>query len=448
MSVHPVSLSLTPSWSENDLILVRATDAVRLGRQSDYEVVPRGQAEAHLDDLARRDMMSIRVFCAKLGELRHSLPSLDRHELLCQIQGLIQRGELVALRAAESEPDDSRRARVEQRRLLRAIEAALGRWLRHAGRQYRLVTDVDIGRLPDRNNVEVVRHDEAAAVLDAVARRAGPVRSDLAPLLTKAKSRLSRDWRPPSSPDGLVLVRKAVTIASSPRDVEQAVTPSEMRKLMAKEWSLSNPRWKHEDKHRDGESPDAVLQGDEIALYADVQGAPEGTKVCFEILDETTDPPELLDTLYGPNKAGVAKVVWCARDLERSHVPKTELSASFTASLEDQRTQNCPIPYIPEMGQLHVMVRTLHLDRPFGNHAIVLSGQGIEVRGTLDEEGVFEHTEEVPFGEYRLSIGEFETKVLAVRDDDPPFVVPAPPEAIPEERWQLKDMESEGAEFA
>jgi hypothetical protein len=123
------------------------------------------------------------------------------------------------------------------------------------------------------------------------------------------------------------------------------------------------------------------------------------------------------------------------------------LWASFTASLDEQQTKACPIPYLAERGWLHVIVQSLHLDRPFGEHDILVSGHGVEAQGTLDEDGRFEYADEVPFGEYQLTVGEFETKILAVRDGDPPFVVPAPPEAIPESRWQQEDVEQEGEQY-
>jgi hypothetical protein len=50
-------------------------------------------------------------------------------------------------------------------------------------------------------------------------------------LLARARAKLTRDWRPPLSPDGLVLLRRIIVLSSQRPDVGPAMTPSAMKKL-------------------------------------------------------------------------------------------------------------------------------------------------------------------------------------------------------------------------
>ena len=78
-------------------------------------------------------------------------------------------------------------ATTEQRRLVRNIERQTRGHLNFSGRQYKLVVDVDVARVPGRNSYEVAGRDEALRVLDGLAKEAG-VASDLGTLLAQASA--------------------------------------------------------------------------------------------------------------------------------------------------------------------------------------------------------------------------------------------------------------------
>jgi hypothetical protein len=432
-------LPLTPPWKKDPVVLVPATLAIRLCSQGDHQPLAGATGLWHIDRIGHTAMAALRGFVrqARLSSTRLTL--LDDREVLAMVRDAVVRRDLVVLQVCAERTTEATDSTTACRRLIRRIVALAGPKLAHGGRQYALVADLDFAKLANQGGNVVVRHDEAVAVLDGLARSPGRGGAELATLLGEARSKLTRDWRPPLTPDGIVMVHLAAVAKAATRPDAPAITPSQMRELVKKQWTLTNPRWEHKHKQRRADTPNAVLYGDDIFLRADVQGAPDGTMVRFDIMDETADPPELLDTLSGPNQGGTAEVLWSTRDLAASHVPGAELSASFTANLEEERTKDCPIPYLPERGRLHVVVRSLHLERPFGEHAIDIAGHGVKAHGTLNKEGLYEYPDEVPFGQYDLTVGEFETTILAVRDGDPPFVVPAPPEAIPDSRWRPED---------
>jgi hypothetical protein len=105
----------------------------------------------------------------------------------------------------------------------------------YGGRQYRLVSDVQLARLPDRNNYEVVRYEDAVTVLRGLAQQSA-AGGNLAGSLTEAAGMLGKDWRPPSRPEGLVLLRKLSASAAPRPDDGPALTPSQLKKLIQKDW--------------------------------------------------------------------------------------------------------------------------------------------------------------------------------------------------------------------
>jgi hypothetical protein len=136
------------------------------------------------------------------------------------------------MRAGAKRMDRVASGRAEQRRLVRAI--ASGGRLAHAGRRYKLLADVDLARLRDRDDYEVVGRERAREILSALAAEAS-VEASRGGLLVEAREKLTRDWRPPlGQPDGLVLlcwVPREVAVAR-----ESAITPSQLRALAAAGW--------------------------------------------------------------------------------------------------------------------------------------------------------------------------------------------------------------------
>jgi hypothetical protein len=137
---------------------------------------------------------------------------------------------LIALRKgnpANQAPDQT----AQQRQLIRQIEQQTRGHLNLAGRRYTLVADVDLNRMPGRDSYEVASHDDARRVLDGLAVGAA---TDLAALLAKAREKLTPDWPSNGQPDGLILLRRSLVLASPRRNDEPSITPSQMKALMEK----------------------------------------------------------------------------------------------------------------------------------------------------------------------------------------------------------------------
>jgi hypothetical protein len=199
------SYLVTPSWQSKDpCLLVRAVDAVRLCRSGGYQRVRPGAIDLHLLDGGRCNRGPLCDFIASSGVTRLSLADFDDHSLVELLRGLVSDGQLAVVRACDLASGTAADSLHAQRRLLTAIDKALRRPLSFAGRIYRLVADADESRLSNRDRYMVVGHNEADRILEAMAQLAEP---GLGPLLSEARGRLTQDWRPPLSPDGLILLR-------------------------------------------------------------------------------------------------------------------------------------------------------------------------------------------------------------------------------------------------
>jgi len=229
-----VSLAATSFHAEERRVLVRATDAIRLCSDGLYQREEGAQTSLRLDQFHRGSMIALRQF------LLHSRPSgfpifsLDDTQLLTLLRHELNACNVVVLREGDGGPASD--STVEQRRLVRKIETRTDRRLSYAGRQYRLVADADLAKLPDRDSYEVVPHRDAASILDSLAKQSGDGSSQLAELLGKARDKLTPDWRPPLRPDGLILLRRNISPLGMP-NLEPALTPSQIKKLAGKaEW--------------------------------------------------------------------------------------------------------------------------------------------------------------------------------------------------------------------
>jgi hypothetical protein len=209
-------------------LLVSATDASRLCRGGAYQMIPVHQVPGCLECLGRREMGHAREFAARLRLSGGHLSSLRDHELLSLLRNAIKARTLaVVRRCATSLATD---LTVELRRLIAQIERRTRQRLSHAGRTFKLVADVDLGRVPSRGSYEVVRRDEAVRILAAIAEQSEKVESR--ELLAKARDKLTRDWRPPLQPDGLILLRRNVEVTAKPVSWEPPLTPSQYLKLL------------------------------------------------------------------------------------------------------------------------------------------------------------------------------------------------------------------------
>ena len=264
------ALVLTPSWQNERLLLVRPTDALRLCRDGGYEKVPRHQTAGYLTESALRDRTQVRDFIQRARITSLFLCELDDLRVFALLRKLIQSADLVVVREGAGDTKGEDASLAQQRKLVRAIESRIRPALNHEGRTYRLIADMDLGRLPNRDRYEVASQDEAIRLLDALAKQADP---SLAGLLGEVRGRLARDWRPPLSPDGLVLLRRIAQHVASVAKPEPALTPSQLKKLRASEWGVA-PVATHE------EAPEIELQAErenpfELETGAEVEPPPE-----------------------------------------------------------------------------------------------------------------------------------------------------------------------------
>ena len=233
MNLDGASLALASSWGQELLIMVHATHAIRMCRDGGYQAPSYQQARASVDGLGRRDMMGVRAFVARTHLSGLLLRELDDPQLLALLRKSIKTRELVVLRKCKDEGGGEGSSTLEQRRLVRAIEAETRRRLHYNGRQYKLVSDADLRKLSDRDSYEVVRRVDAVMVLDGLAKQARAETGELVTLLAKARDKLTRDWRPPLHPDGLILLRRIIRQRAS-ADSGPAMTPSQIKKLATK----------------------------------------------------------------------------------------------------------------------------------------------------------------------------------------------------------------------
>jgi hypothetical protein len=222
---------LTPFWRQDDPVaLVPAMKAYDLCRDEGYEKLPVREALWLFDTRNSMCAPDIRQFVSATHLTRLYLSETDDQELVEIVRHAIKDHSLIALRKgnpANQAPDET----AQQRQLVRQIEKQTRGHMNFAGRQYTLVADVDLNRMPGRDSYEVVSHDDARRVLDGLAVGAA---TDLAALLAKAREKLTPDWPSNGQPDGLILLRRSIVLAAPRRNDEPAITPSQMKALMEK----------------------------------------------------------------------------------------------------------------------------------------------------------------------------------------------------------------------
>ena len=287
-----LSLLLTPPWRDNRLLLVRAADAIRLCGEGDHEQLPWHESSVSVDALAGRDMLGIREFVSQAGLTSFPLTMFDDHAVLSLLRDSLKNRELAVLRASDGGHVGESSASHEQRSLVKEIEVKAGHALTYSGRRYRLLPDAGFGVLADRTSYEVVPHDDAVAVLRAIAAQSGGP-SGLGPLLHEAISKLTADWLPPSSPDGLVLLRRNKAVTTTHVDAGAAITPSQMKQMLQPSAAIEIELVDKEGRPVPGEAweltlPDGTKRSGQLDGdgYAKVAPIPEGTcQVTFPRLD-------------------------------------------------------------------------------------------------------------------------------------------------------------------
>jgi len=210
-------------------VLVPSVHALQLRGDEGYEDVPVREALWSFDGMDRRPSWELRAFAAKACLPRVYLRETSDRQLLDMLREATRRGWLVALRKGDGAGKTTSET-AERRRLVRQIEQQTRGKLSYAGRQYKLVVDVDLAGTPNRDGYEVASRGEARRVLNGLAQQSGSA-GDLAGLLGQASAKLTPDWRSPIQPDGLILLRRTVVQAATKPDDGPAVTPSQLRKL-------------------------------------------------------------------------------------------------------------------------------------------------------------------------------------------------------------------------
>jgi hypothetical protein len=214
MSIDIPSLLLSSFPQKDKRLLVRAADAVRLCRDGVYEPLPRQES---FQALMMRQSSAAREFAAKAGVLSRTLADCPDLSLLAELRALIAGGALVAVRECEGKSSPATPSLVKQRRVLSALATAKPEAMRFKGGIYWLLTDADFKRIQDLDDYTVVRRAEAVEVLTGLAESASAAR---ARLFSEAAELLTQDWRPPLSPDGLILLKRTVVARTTEHAAE------------------------------------------------------------------------------------------------------------------------------------------------------------------------------------------------------------------------------------
>jgi hypothetical protein len=217
MSIDIPNLVLSSFPQKDKRLLVRAADAIRLCRDGSYETLSRHES-SHA--LMMRQPTEAREFVAKAGVLSRTLSDCPDLPLLAELRALIAGGTLVAVRECGDKPSAATPSLVKQRRVLGALATAKPEAMRFKGGIYWLLTDADFKRIQELDDYTVVTRADAVEVLTGLAESASSARASL---FMEAADLLTQDWRPPLSPDGLILLKRRFVV----RTAQHSAGPAE-----------------------------------------------------------------------------------------------------------------------------------------------------------------------------------------------------------------------------
>ena len=233
------SLSLSRTWTEEDeVVVISWFEWQRVHAESGYHEIDSHRALWMLTSLDCHRLMEARHFISDLRLNSFPLSQMDDHEELELIRQALNNRRLVAIQKGAEQPVIPS-VTVQLRRLVAQVEKATHGKLFHQGRQYKLVVDVELASTPGRDYYEVASQSEARAALDSVA-KISPASADL---LKQARDKLTKDWSPPSQPDGLILLRRVQTQSAPRVDTGPAITPSQMKALIEAATRGKGPLW-------------------------------------------------------------------------------------------------------------------------------------------------------------------------------------------------------------
>jgi hypothetical protein len=287
---------------EDLIVLASSVEAARLRLDAGWQELSARDALWHFDSMERWASSSIRDFVGEASLSSFPLSSVRDHELTEIVRRGIRDGSVVALRQGDAAEAPS--ATVEWRRLVKEIEKEARGRLAFAGRQCKLVADADLSSLPDRNSYEVVGRDEAQKILTSLANEQGMP----AELLTRARGKLSKDWRPPiSEADGLVLLRRNLPPRTAPSKDEPAITPSQMQELLTKKkkvisiaWTVASA-WCSEDVAAEGNTENYAT-GDSIDVKFQQQGGSQHQSTSAKVSADSFRVPWTIKDILPPKQ--------------------------------------------------------------------------------------------------------------------------------------------------
>jgi hypothetical protein len=221
---------------KDEVTLVPSIKALGACIDREYQEVDRGKVLRLFQNIAPSSTLWIRRFVADAG-LSRSVYVMDDHDVFALVCQAIRDGRLVGVQKATTKTQAPSET-AERRRLVRKIESITQGRLHHSGRSYKLVADIDLAKVPGRNDYMVVPRVDAEGVLADIGGAPG-VLPEVAAAFAQTREKLTQDWRPPLFPDGLVLLRRDVSrVAASPVQ-EPAITPSQMRALAEAEAAIT-----------------------------------------------------------------------------------------------------------------------------------------------------------------------------------------------------------------
>jgi|GEM_PF-1992998 len=205
---------------------------------------------------------------------------------------------------------------------------------------------------------------------------------------------------------------------------EEAALTDELAETMIDEKkpvTVTNPRWEHVDEDKKGATPDTVEIGDEVYLYVDVAGVPEGSRVTFDVFDVTFDPPMRIATVSGKNEQGRACGKWTVED---SSERGEELKLEFEGIAKSKASGRCPLGVtIPCTGGTHLVFEDSQGHAPEGIAAKITAGGEEVYSGTADSGDIC--LSGIPFAELALECtfeGMTVQKELHWNGGNPPYV--------------------------
>jgi len=185
--------------------------------------------------------------------------------------------------------------------------------------------------------------------------------------------------------------------------------PSDIR---TKPIQISNPRWEHKKKDEGDKEPDVASIGDIVILMADIKNCPEGAEVVFDIYDTSVKPPKKVDSAKGKHNNGLGKGEWVVADKENKG---EELKLEFEAVAKSKVSERCEIKCIKKelLGCITLCLKNTISDHFLADVDCILNGQGIELTGKTDSNGLVSWNE-LPIGDYTILIKMGDQKIEKV----------------------------------